>query len=39
MNKENHQQRESYKSKENKAYNKENIAKGVTLVSLPKNVI
>jgi|JI61114C2RNA_FD_contig_31_2268411_length_831_multi_3_in_0_out_0_1 hypothetical protein len=41
MNKENnYDHRESFKSKENKAYNKENpTQKGVSLVSLPKNVI
>lgn len=41
MNKENtHHERDSYKSKENKAFNKENNnSKGVSLVSLPKHVI
>jgi hypothetical protein len=39
MNKENHYERESYKSKENKAYNKENNTKGVSVVSLPKHII
>ncbi len=39
MNKENHYERESYKSKENKAYNKENNPKGVSVVSLPKHII
>lgn len=41
INKENtHHDRDSYKSKQNKAYNKENnSSKGVSLVSLPKNII
>lgn len=40
MNKENnYDHRESFKSKENKVYNRENPQKGVSLVSLPKNAI